>query len=157
MHAGLWVDVVGFTVATVSTAFGLKRRPRFHELRSQAFEHGFDHMVGSNAKDCATDLGRQMSVAQMPGQTRQLFGISMADLYYRLRSRLYFEPSPVMQPQSVSIGHSDRLRQIEEDLFALIRYQTNASTVTLFEIKSDGSRSLMPWPAPGGPMNRCTG
>jgi hypothetical protein len=62
-----------------------------------------------------------------------------------------------MQPQPVSISHGNRLRQIEKELFALIRYQTNTSAVTLFEGESDGSRSLVLWPAPGGPMNRRAG
>ena len=111
-------------------------------------------MVGANAKNRVTDLRRQMPVSEMPGKTCQLFGISMADLYDRLRCRLYFEPSPVMQPQPVSIGHGNRLRQIEKDLFALIRYQTDTPAVTLFEQKRDGSRGLMLRPAPGGPMDR---
>ena len=149
--------MVAFTMIAVGAALGLKRRPHLDEIRSQAFEHAFDHMVGSNAKDCATDLRRQMPVSQMPGETRQLFGISMADLYHRLRSRLYFEPSPVLQPQAVSIGHGNRLRQIEEHLFALIRYKTNTPAVTLFETKSDRSCSLVLWPAPAGAMNRRAG
>jgi len=148
---------VAFTMVAVGAALGLKRRPHPDEIRSQAFEHAFDHMVGANAKDCATDLRRQMPVTQMPGETRQLFGISVADLYHRLRGRLYLEPSPIMQPQSVSVGHGNCARQIEEDLFALIGYQTDTPAVTLFEIERDGSRSLMLGPAPGGPMNRCAG
>src|SRR5262249_19958913 len=136
---------------------GLKRRPDLQEIRSQALQHGFDHMVGSNAKNCATDLCWQMSVPQVPGETCQLFGISMADLYHWLRSCLHFEPSPILQPQPVTIRHGDRLGQIEEDLFALIRHQTNAPAVALFEMKSDGSRCLMLWPAAGEPMNRCAG
>jgi hypothetical protein len=110
-------------------------------------------VVGANTKGRAIDLRRQMSVPQMPGKTGKLLGISMADLYHWLRCRLDFEPSAVMQPQPVSIGHGNRLRQIEKDLFALIRYQPNTSAVTLFEEKCDGSRSLMLWPAPAGPMN----
>jgi len=127
------VDVVAFTVATVGTAFGLKGRAYFHEIRSQTLEHGFDHMVGANAKSRATDLRRQMPVSQMPGKTCQLFWISMADLYHWLRCRLYFEPSPVMQPQPVSISHGNRFLQVQKDLFALIRYQTNTPAVTVFK------------------------
>jgi len=145
---------VAFTMAAIGAALGLKRRLHLHEIRSQAFEHRFDHMIGPNAKTRATNLRRQVTVAQVPGKTGELFGISMADLYHRLRSRLYFEPSPVLQPQAVSIGHGNRLRQIEEELFALVGDQTNTPAVTLFETKSDGSCSLVLWPAPAGAMNR---
>jgi hypothetical protein len=96
MHAGVCVDVVAFSVATVGTALGLKGRAHFQEIRSQAFEHGFDHMVWANAKNRATDLRWQVPVSQMPGKTCQLFRISMADFYHWLRCRLYFEPSSVM-------------------------------------------------------------
>ena len=78
----------------------------------------------------------------------------MFDLYNELRCRLYFEPSPVIQPQPVTIGHGHGFGQIEEDLFALIRYQTDTSAVTLFEIESNGSRGLVLWPGLGGLMYR---
>ena len=118
---------------------------------------GFDHMVRANAKHHAIDLRRQMPVSQMPRKTCQLFRVSMADLYHWLVCRLYFKPSPVMQPQPVSIRHGKRLRQIEKELFALIRYQTNAPAVTLFKQKCDGSRGLLLRPASGAPMNRRVG
>jgi hypothetical protein len=147
------VDVVVFTVAAVGAAFGLKRSPHFHEICSEAFEHGFDHMVGSDAKNGIADLSRQMPVPQMPGKTRQLPGVSMPDLYNRLCCRTYSEPPPIFQLQSVSIGHGNGLRQIEEDLFALIRHQTDTPAVTLSEVESDGFRGLVLWPAPRGLMN----
>ena len=114
-------------------------------------------MVGANVKNPAADLRRQMPVPQMPGKPCQLFGFSMADLYHGLGRRPYFEPSPVMQPQPVSIRHRKCLRQIEKELFALIRYQTNTPAVTLFKQKGDGSRGLMIRPTPGGLMNRRAG
>jgi hypothetical protein len=153
MHTAVRVDVVVFTVAAVGAALGLKRSSQLHETRSEAFEHGFDYMVGSDAKHCVTDLRRQMPVPQMPGKTRKLPGVYMPDLYNRLRSRQYFEPSPVFQLQPVSIGHGNGLRQIEEDLFALIRHQTDTPAMTLFEIESDGSPGLMLRPASAGSMN----
>jgi len=153
MHAGVGVDVLVITVAAVGAALGLKRRPDLQEIRSQALQHGFDHMVGSNAKNCATDLCWQMSVPQVPGEACQLFGISMADLYHRLRSCLHFEPSPILQPQPVSIGHGNRLGQIEEHLFTLIRQQADTPAVTIFEIESDGPRGVVRWPIARGSMN----
>jgi hypothetical protein len=157
MHTGVCVVVVVVSVATVSATFGLKRSSNFHEPRSEALEHGFDHMVGSDVKNRAPDLCWQMPVAQMPGKTRQLPGIFMFDLYNELRCRLYFEPSPVIQPQPVSIGHGHGFGQIEENLFSLIRYQTDTPAVTLFEIESHGSRGLVLWPGPGGAMYRRAG
>jgi hypothetical protein len=153
MRTAVRVDVVVFTVAAVGAAFGLKRGSHLHETRSEAFEHGFDHMVGSDAKNRVAGFRRQMPVPQMPGKTRQLAGVCMPDLYNRFRCRTYFEPSPILQLQPVSIGHGNGLRQIEEDLFALIRHQTDTPAVTLSEIESRGSRGLVLWPAPRGLIN----
>jgi hypothetical protein len=147
------VDVVVFSAAAVGAALGLKRSPHPCETRSEAFEHGFDHIVGSDAKKRVADFRRQMPVPQMPGKTRQLPGVCMPDLYNRLRRRLYFDPSPVFQLQPVSIGHGNGLRQSEEDLFALIRHQTDTAAVTLVEIESDGSPGLVLRPASAGSMN----
>ena len=144
-------------VTTVGATFGLKRRPHRHQIRSEAFEHDFDHMVGSNAKNRDTDLRRQMPVPQVPGKTCQLPGICVPDLYNRLCRRLYFEPSPVLQPQSVAIGHSNCFGQIEEYLFTLIRQQADTPAVTIFEIESDGPRGVVRRPIPRGSMNRRVG
>ena len=146
------MDVVVLSVAAVGATFGLKWSSHFHKLCSEALEHGFDHVIGSDVKNRATDLCWQMPVPQMPCETRELPGIFMFDLYNKLRSRLYFEPSPVIQPQPVSIRHGYGFSQIEEDLFALIRHQTDTPAVTLFEIESEGPCGLVLWPAPGGPM-----
>jgi hypothetical protein len=96
-----------------------------------------------------------MTVSQMPGKTRQLPGVCVPHLYNRLRCRLYFEPSPVFQLQPVTVRHGNRLRQMEEDLFALIRHQTDAPAVTLLEIEGDGSCGLVRRPAPAGSMSGC--
>jgi hypothetical protein len=140
-------------VTAVGTALGLKRSAYRHETRSEAFEHGFDHMVRSDTKNRIADLRRQMPVPQMPGKTGQLPGVSMPDLYNRLGCRQYFEPSPVFQLQPVSVGHGDCLGQIEEHLFALIRRQPDTSAVTLFEIESESSSNLLCRPASAGSMN----
>jgi hypothetical protein len=153
MRTAVRVAVIVFTVAAVGAALGLKRSPHLRETRSEAFEHGLDHMVGSDAKNRVADFCRQMPVPEMPGKTRQLPGVCMPDLYNRLRGRLYFEPSPVLQLQPVTIGHGNGLQQIEEDLFALIRDQADTPTVTLFEIESDGSPGFMLRPASAGSMN----
>jgi hypothetical protein len=38
--------------------------------------------------------------------------------------------------QAISIGHCNRLREIQEDIFALIRGQANATTMTRVKIES---------------------
>jgi hypothetical protein len=67
-------------------------------------------MVGPNAKDMVSNFRRQMPIAEMPSQTYELVGIFVSDLYNRFRGGLNLEPPPVLELQSVSVGHGNRLR-----------------------------------------------
>jgi hypothetical protein len=147
------IRVMVLTVAAVSATFRLKRSPHSDEIRPKAFEHGLDHVVGSDAKNLVPDLGRHVPVSQVPGETRELMAISMPDFDDRLRGRPHAQPPAVLELQSVSIGHRDSLRQIEEDLFACIGAQTNPPPVARVEVEREGSHGLVLWPMTGGTVN----
>ena len=56
--------------------------------------------------------------------------------------------------QAISIGHRDRFRKVEEDIFALIRRQANAAAVARVEIERETACRPFNRPIPGGAMNR---
>jgi len=72
----------------------------------------------------------------MPGKTHKLIRIFMPDLDNKLRSGLNLQPSPIVKLQAVSIGHCNRLREIQKDIFALIRSQANATAMARVKIES---------------------
>jgi len=143
---------VMIAVTPVGAAFGLEGSSHVHKIRSQPMEHLFDHMVGPNAKNPASNFCRQMPVSQMPGKTRKLTGILMPDFDNELGRSLNLQQPPIVKLQAISVGHGNRLRKIEKDIFALVRGQANATAMARVEIESDGACRLFLRPMPGGVM-----
>jgi hypothetical protein len=75
------VMVVVELAAAIGPAFGLKGRFNLQQLGSEPNKHVFDYMVGPNKKNISSNFGRQVPIAQVPGKTRQLVTVCMADLY----------------------------------------------------------------------------
>jgi len=67
------------TVAVVGAAFRLEGDLHIQKIRSQTLEHILDHVVGPNAKDLASNFGRQMPISQMPRNPHELIGILVPD------------------------------------------------------------------------------
>ena len=110
-------------------------------------------MVGPESENLVSNFGRQMPVSQMPGKTHKLMGIFMTDFDNKLGSGLNLEPPPILELQAVSVGHRNRFRKIEKDVFALIRSQPNAASMSPVIIESKSACSLFLRPMPGGAMN----
>jgi hypothetical protein len=55
--------------------------------------------------------------------------------------------------QAISIGHRNRFRKIEKDIFALIRSQANAAAMACVKIESERAFRLFLRPMPRGAMN----
>jgi hypothetical protein len=124
------------------------------QIRFETMQQILDHAVGPDAKDLAANFGRQMPISQMPGKPHELIGISVPDLDNGLGSRPDLQQSPVFELQRVTIGHRDRFRKLEQDIFALIGGQANAAAMTPVEIESDRACRLFLRPVSGGAMNR---
>jgi len=124
-------------MVAVRPAFGLKGCLTLHHRRSEAAKHVFDDVIRPNPKRVAADLGRHMTVAEMPRESRELTRLWMSDVDDRLSRRANDEPRPVIELYTVSIGHSDRARQIEKYLVALIGDQADAPTMAMVEIERD--------------------
>src|SRR5260370_14320394 len=140
-------------VAAVGAAFGLKRGPHHYQMRSETAQHVLDHMVRPDTKNLASNFGRQMPVSQMPSKTHKLIGIFMPDFDNVFGGGLDPEPPPILELQAVSVGHRNRFRKIEKDIFALIRGETNATAMASVKVESDSTRGLFLRPVPGAAMN----
>jgi hypothetical protein len=140
-------------VAGVSAAFGLEGDVNPYKVCSEAKEHILDHVVRPNAKNLVPNLSRQMPISQMPRKARQLVGIFMSDFDNELRRRLNLEPSTIFELQAISIRHGNRLRKIEQDIFALIPSQANTASMPRVEIESKGACRFFRRPIPGESMN----
>jgi hypothetical protein len=115
------IVVVKVPVATISAAFRLEGGHHLCEICSKPAEHILDDMIWPKAKDVVSNFSRQMPISQMPGKTHKLIGIFMTCFDNELGCGLNPEPPPVVELQAVSIGHCNGFRQVEKDIFALIR------------------------------------
>jgi hypothetical protein len=148
-----FIMVVMVALAAVSAAFGLERGLHLYKISSEAMEHSLDHMIGPNAKNLVANFSRQMPISQMPSQTRKLIGIFMPNFDNKLRSGLNLYPPPIFKLQAISLGHRNRFRKVEKDVFALISGKANAAAVARVKIKSESARRTFLRPMTGGAMN----
>jgi hypothetical protein len=148
------IMAVMVAVVAVSATLGLERGLRFRELRAEAAEHMFDHMVRPNAESLVTNFSRQVPVPEVPSQAHKLVGILVPDFDNMLRSGLDPQPSPILQLQTVSIGHRNGFWKVEKDIFAFVCTQANAAAMARVKIEGQSSRSVFLWPMARGAMNR---
>jgi hypothetical protein len=128
------IGVMGH-LPTVRAAFGLEHGPRRCDVRSEAEEHLLDHVVRPDSEDRISNLRRQVTVPEMPGEPNELAGIAVRDLDDDLRGGLHLQPPTVFELQTISIGHRNRSREIDEDDLALIRGEHDAPAVTRVEVE----------------------
>src|SRR5262245_54589513 len=138
------IVAVMMTVSAVSAAFRLERCLHPCEVCCEPKEHVLDCMIWRNAKNLIANFGRQMPISQVPGEAHELGGILVPDFDDKLGGGVDLQQPPVFKLQGISIGHGNRFRKIDKDIFALIRCQTNAAAMTSIEIEREGAcRSLL--------------
>jgi hypothetical protein len=140
-------------VTTVRAAFGLKRSVAFSENCAEAGKHLFDHMVRPDTEGFMSNLRRQMTIAEMPGEADKRARIFMPHLDKRLCGSLNPEPPSVVKLHTISISHGDGLWKIEKDILALIRREPNPAPMARIEIERDSACGSFLRPMPGRTMN----
>ena len=89
----------------------------------------------------------------MPGEAHELVAIFMPNCDDKLRGGFDLQQPPVIKLQGISIGHGNRFRKIEKDIFALIRSQANAAAMTSVEIERERACRSFLRPMSGRAMN----
>ena len=148
-----FIMVVTMSVSAVRAAFRLKGGLNLYKIRFELAKHILDHMVGANAEKLVSNFSRQMPISQMPCKADKLIGILMPDFDDMLCRGLDLQPIPIFQLQAISIGHRNRFRKVEKDVFALIRSQANAAAMARVKIESESACRSFLGPMPGGAMN----
>jgi hypothetical protein len=129
--------MVTMVMTAVSAAFGLKGRLQLDEDRSKAAQHVFDDVIWPYAERLTSELGGNMSIAEMPRQTHDLPDIAVSDIDDGLRRRANDEPTAVLDLQAVSIAHRGHGVQVKKHLVALIGDQADTTAVPIVVIESE--------------------
>ena len=105
---------VTMSATGIGAAFGIERRLDLDDARPQSLHHRFDDMIAADAQALGHDLGRQMAVAEMPGDPDQMMRIGTADFEQRLRRRHHLDQPAIVEHQRVAAAQRDRVFEIEQ-------------------------------------------
>src|SRR5712675_656940 len=75
---------MGVAAAGIGAAFGVERRLDLDHARAEPLHHRLDDVIAPDPQALRHDLGRQMTIAEMPGDADQMLRIVAADLGQRL-------------------------------------------------------------------------
>src|SRR5581483_917624 len=91
------------------------------------------------------ELGRQMPVAEMPGDADQMMRIGALDLEQRLWRCHDLDQPAILQHQRVAAAQGDGVLEVEQEFQAARARHRHAPPVTVVEIEHDGvGRRLRP-------------
>jgi hypothetical protein len=98
----------------IGAAFRIERRLDLQNAGAETAGHVFDDVIAADAQALLQQFGRQVTIAQMPGDARQRRRVGAANLQELFGRGDYFDNAPVFQRQAVAGAQHDRLRQIEQ-------------------------------------------
>ncbi len=135
----------------VGAAFGIERR--FDETDRRP-THLLDHLdqdvVVADPQDTRQDLGRRVTVAQMPGQTREGQRLGEAEFDQLFRSGGDGDQPSVLELEGIAVRQGGRLGEIDEKFDPLLTHHHAAPTSTLVEVENDAIASEGRRPGAGG-------
>ena len=136
---------VRMAAAGIGAALGVERRLDLDDPRAQPLHHRLDDVIAPDPQPPCRDLGRQMAVAEMPGDPHQMLRIPAADLRQRLRRRHHLDQPAILEHQRVTAAQRDRVFQIEQKFKPARARHHHPPPVTIVEIEHHGiGRRLAP-------------
>jgi len=132
-------------VGGIGTAFGIERRFDLDQARAQPSQHRLDHMIAADAQSPPRDLGRQVPIAEVPGEAHQMLRIVPPDFQQRLGRRHHLDQPAIFEHQRVATAQGDRLFQIEQEFQPARALHHHPPTVAIVKIEHDAiGRRLAP-------------
>ncbi len=139
------VGGMGVAAAGVGAALGIERRLDLDDSGAEALHHRLDHVVAPDPQTLGHDLGRQMPIAEMPGDPNQMQRIGAADFEQRLGRGDHFDQPAVLEHQRIAAAERHRIFEIEQELEPARARHRHPPPVPVVEIEHDGiGRRLVP-------------
>ena len=99
----------------VGAAFRVERRLDMGDRRAEPGQHRLDDVIAADQQPVAGELGRQVAIAEMPGDADQMGGVARTDLGQRFGRRPHRDDAAVLQHQAVAVAKRRRFRQVEQE------------------------------------------
>lgn len=123
---------------TIGAAFGMEGGVDGHDIGAELDEHVLDHVITADAQAVAQQFGRQVPVAEVPGEAQQMRPILGCHLDQRLGRRLDRNDAPVLEQQPVTLLQRHGLGQVEQEFGPALRGHGDPAPVPRVEIEHDG-------------------
>ena len=141
------VDMLGMTVIMVPmlrrgglgirAALGVESCLYQSDFRTQSLGHIADHMIGMNAQYTRRDFHRQVAIAQMIGDTRELQRVGAGNFHQVLGGGGHQNRLAVGQQKAVALAQIGDRRQVEKELDAPFAGESDAAAVAVFVGQDD--------------------
>jgi len=122
----------------VRSALGIERRLDLDDARAQTLDHRLDDVIPADAQAFWHDLGRQMAIAEMPGDPDQMQRIGAADFHQRLGGGHHLDQPAVLQHQRVAAAQRNGVFQIEQEFQPARPRHRHPPPVPVVEVEHDG-------------------
>ena len=124
--------------AGIGPALGIERRLDLDHPRAEPFEHRLNDVIAPDPKTLGHDLGRQMTVAEVPGEANQMLGVGAPDLRQRLRRGDHLHQPAIVEHQRVAAAQRDCAFEIEQEFKSARASHRHAPAVPVVKIEHDG-------------------
>lgn len=122
----------------IGAALGIERRLDLDDARAEPLHHRLDDVVAADAQALRHDLGRQMAVAEMPGDADQVQRIGTADFDQRLGGSYHLDQPSVFQHQRVTSAQGDGVFEVQQEFKPARAGHRHPPPVPVVEIEHDG-------------------
>lgn len=135
MMAVILVPMRRMTTAGIGAALRIERRFDGDDARAEATHHLLDDVIAPDAQALADDLGRQMTIAEMPRDPHQMLRIGAADFHQRLGCCDHFDQPAVFEYQRIAAAQRDGLFQVQQEFQPARAGHRHAPPVPVVEIE----------------------
>lgn len=135
-------------MSAIGPAFRREGRGDGFDRGTQSPQHVGNHMVLADEDAVRLHLGREMPVAEMPGNPAEERGIG-GDLDDRFWRFLHCDPAAIFEGKPVSRHQHLGAVEIEQKILALVAGELQPAAVAVVEIERDRAPCLVLGPTPG--------
>jgi hypothetical protein len=132
------VGCLRVAITFIGAALGIERSLDLDHPRAQPLHHLLDHVIAPDTQCLPQNLRRQVTIAEMPGNTDQVLRIATADFQQRLGRSDHLDQPAVLEQQCITAAQGGRTLEIEQKFKPSGPGHRHAPAVTIVEIEHDG-------------------